>query len=61
MSDTKAKELGFQLYVDLDVPIEHITQCKVSPLCEDGEGVGQLNLYNDVRVVVRQQAAPPGA
>jgi len=51
---TKAKELGFQLYVDLDVPLEHITPFKVRPVCEDGEWAGQVHLYNDVRVTVRQ-------
>ena len=57
---TKAKELGFQTYVDLDVPIDHLTTIAVAPRqVPDGEWFVELNLQNHVRVIVREQA--PGA
>ena len=52
---TKAKELGFQLHVDLDAMMDHLTTIAVAPYrAPEGEWIAELNLQNSVRVVVRE-------
>lgn len=53
---TKARELGFQPYADLDQGMEHLTTIGVAmKQMPDGEWVVELNLQNQVRVIVREQ------
>ncbi len=53
---TKARELGFQPYADLDQAMEHLTTIGVAmKRLPDGEWVIELNLQNRVRVVVREE------
>lgn len=58
----KVLDAGFPLYVDLDVPLEHITPFKIRPhRAEDGTWCPEVHLYNNVSFQLWVQATdPPG-